>query len=104
MTLQQAFNAALDDLYEEQLIWRTDTEVHSYIYLRLIDPVTCNMYEVVIRRSTLRVEERLDMVIASAITELRESADQQIESQLHNWRTGSRQQLKQCLMRIGESQ
>ena len=102
MTLEQAFNAALDDPYEEQLIWRTDTELNGFIYLRLIDPVTCNMYEVSIRRSALRVEELLDKVIAAAMTELREAANQQTESQMHNWQTGSRQQLKQCLMRIGE--
>ena len=104
MTLQDAFNTAAEDPYEEQLIWRTDTELNCFIYLRLIDPVTCNMYEASIRQSTLRIEELLDKVITDAMMELRDSANQQTESQLHNWQVGSRQQLKQRLMRLGELQ
>ena len=104
MTLQQAFSTAAEDPYEEYFIWRTDTEMNSYIYFKLIDPVTCGMCEKHIARRAARSEKLIDSVLADAMEELRESSRFQTQSSYSSWQVGSRQQLKQRLMRLGELQ
>ena len=104
MTLQDAFNTAAEDPYEEQLIWRTDTGVSSYIYLRLIDPVTAAMHERHVSRRAARSDTLVDSVLADAMEDLRGSVNVQTQSSYSNWQVGSRQQLKQRLMRLGELQ